>query len=75
MQRVLDCLHDRDQLSSLAGVVGPGLETVLGSGCTGVLLSLVRACVRLGGQQAAVLAQLTAALHCQVLHCITLCLY
>eukprot|EP00092_Neocalanus_flemingeri_P033062 GFUD01035956.1.p1 GENE.GFUD01035956.1~~GFUD01035956.1.p1 ORF type:complete len:644 (-),score=270.85 GFUD01035956.1:12-1943(-) len=64
IQRLLENISDKEQFSSLCSQLSGQMENILSSGCTGVILSLTKACVRLETQQASVLTELTAALHC-----------
>jgi len=64
IQRLFENINDKEQFSSLCSQLSGQMEDILSSGCTGVILSLTKACVRLETQQASVLTELTAALHC-----------
>jgi len=75
IQRLFENISDKEQFASLCSQLSGKMEDILSSGCTGVILSLTKACVRLETQQASVLTELTAALHCsdsqdQLAHCL-----
>lgn len=63
VQRLVDTLSQGDQLEAVWAEVGPSLEQILDAGCSGVVLCLVRASVRLERVQAVLLDQLAVSLH------------
>lgn len=64
VQRVLEHLEDKEKFSTLVTDLCDQLEPVLSAGCTGVLLGLTKAAVRLETGQSTVLASISQALHC-----------
>jgi len=65
VQRVLDHCEDGEQLEQCWSELSDQLEEVLANGCTGVVLSLVKASRRLNSNQALLLSSLSTALHCE----------
>ena len=65
IQRLLDTISDKEVFVSLVETVSVSVETILGSGCTGVILALVKAAVRLSSGQTVILNKIIDALHCQ----------
>jgi len=65
VQRWFDHCQDGEQLNQGWAELSDRLEEVLANGCTGVVLSLVKASRRLSSNQSAVLAAITGALHCE----------
>jgi len=63
-QRLLENVSDKEQFSTFCSSLSGEVENILSAGCTGVILSMAKACVRLETNQAAVLTELTAALSC-----------
>jgi len=64
IQKVFDNITDKEKFGEICSELEGHLEDVLSSGCTGVILALTKACVRLESQQANVLTELTTAFHC-----------
>eukprot|EP00090_Calanus_glacialis_P000011 TRINITY_DN10009_c0_g1_i1.p1 TRINITY_DN10009_c0_g1~~TRINITY_DN10009_c0_g1_i1.p1 ORF type:complete len:640 (-),score=274.16 TRINITY_DN10009_c0_g1_i1:25-1944(-) len=64
IQRVFENISDKEKFGEVCSELTGHMEDILSSGCTGVILSLTKACVRLETQQASVLTELTSALHC-----------
>jgi len=64
IQRVFENIDDKEKFSTICSEILNKAESILSTGCTGVLLSLIKACLRLEVQQAPALVSLTDALHC-----------
>ena len=65
IQRLLDNVTDKELFTKIVETLAEGMETILSNGCTGVILALVKAGVRLATGQTMILNKLTDALHCQ----------
>ena len=46
VQRLLDHIEDKEQFVKIGEKLATIIEDILGEGCTGVVLSLVKTCVR-----------------------------
>jgi len=64
VQRFFENIPNSELFSSCWTEVSASLEDILGGGFTGVVLSIVKAAVKLKCEQSAVLQQLGTALHC-----------
>ena len=64
VQRFFENIQTAEMFSLCWAEVASSVEKILASGYTGVVLAVVKSCVKLKCDQAAVLKQLGAALHC-----------
>ena len=64
VQRFFENILTAEMFSLCWAEVASSVEKILASGYTGVVLAVVKSCVKLKSDQAAVLKQLGAALHC-----------
>ena len=64
VQRLLEQISDKERYLVLAEEVVTGLEEVLATGATGVLLALTKSAVRLEAGQTVVMAGIIKVLHC-----------
>ena len=65
IQRLLDHITDKEEFVKIGEKLAAITEDILGQGCTGVVLSLVKCCVRLSSCQTVVMNKLVDSLHCQ----------
>jgi len=64
VQRVFENISDKEKFGEICAELAGHMEDILSAGCTGVILALTTASVRLETQQASVLTEITSALHC-----------